>query len=135
MTRSVEESLGSLQSRLLAIQAEIEAVRRRELDAVLLSVRQAVAEYGFTERDIFGRRKLDGGRDNRFGRVMAKYRNPETGATWTGRGRAPRWIQGKCYASFLIGADVSAGRVADTVRAANDGGGFKRAVPESRHAL
>lgn len=24
--------------------------------------------------------------------VPAKYRNPETGETWTGRGRAPRWM-------------------------------------------
>ncbi|WP_442873318.1 H-NS family nucleoid-associated regulatory protein [Cupriavidus sp. USMAA2-4] len=32
---------------------------------------------------------------------MAKYRNPKTGQTWSGRGRAPAWI-GKQRERFLI---------------------------------
>jgi DNA-binding protein H-NS len=31
-----------------------------------------------------------------------KYRDPATGATWSGRGRAPGWIQGKKRERFLI---------------------------------
>lgn len=31
-----------------------------------------------------------------------KYRDPETGSTWSGRGRAPRWLSGKDRASFEI---------------------------------
>lgn len=39
--------------------------------------------------------------------VPPKYRNPETGATWSGRGKAPRWVsdaeaQGKSRNDFLI---------------------------------
>ncbi|OPZ61137.1 MAG: H-NS histone family protein [Deltaproteobacteria bacterium ADurb.Bin510] len=39
--------------------------------------------------------------------VKAKYRNPATGETWSGRGIAPRWLQeaekaGKSRDSFLI---------------------------------
>jgi DNA-binding protein H-NS len=39
--------------------------------------------------------------------VPPKYRDPETGATWTGRGRAPVWLAGKLAAGrtkeeFLI---------------------------------
>ncbi|WP_373785874.1 H-NS family nucleoid-associated regulatory protein, partial [Delftia acidovorans] len=26
---------------------------------------------------------------------VAKYRDPASGATWTGRGKPPRWIEGK----------------------------------------
>ena len=29
------------------------------------------------------------------GTVAAQFKNPETGETWTGRGRAPRWLDGK----------------------------------------
>ena len=41
--------------------------------------------------------------------VPPKYRNPETGATWSGRGKAPRWVteaeaQGRSRDSFLIEA-------------------------------
>ena len=28
-------------------------------------------------------------------KAAAKYRNPETGGTWSGRGREPAWIKGK----------------------------------------
>jgi DNA-binding protein H-NS len=102
MSITAESSYGFLKDQLQEMQGKLEAARKREFDAVLLSVRRTVAEYGITERDIFGRQKLDGGRDNRFGRVIAKYRNPETGETWTGRGRPPRWIAGRHYDSFLI---------------------------------
>lgn len=39
--------------------------------------------------------------------VPPKYRNPETDATWSGRGKPPRWItdaeaEGKSRDSFLI---------------------------------
>ncbi|MGE4369350.1 MAG: H-NS family nucleoid-associated regulatory protein [Burkholderiaceae bacterium] len=39
--------------------------------------------------------------------VPAKYRDPQTGATWTGRGKAPRWLadaeaNGTSRDSFLI---------------------------------
>lgn len=39
--------------------------------------------------------------------VPIKYRHPETGETWTGRGKAPRWIikaesDGKQRSDFLV---------------------------------
>ena len=36
------------------------------------------------------------------GKVAAKYRDPATGQSWTGRGKAPKWIDGKDRAQFLI---------------------------------
>jgi DNA-binding protein H-NS len=27
-------------------------------------------------------------------KVPAKYRDPDTGATWAGRGRTPKWVKG-----------------------------------------
>jgi DNA-binding protein H-NS len=32
----------------------------------------------------------------------AKYRDPATAATWSGRGRVPNWIAGKNRDEFLI---------------------------------
>ena len=34
--------------------------------------------------------------------VAAKYRDPVTGQTWTGRGKAPKWIDGKDRNQFVI---------------------------------
>ena len=35
-------------------------------------------------------------------KVAPKYRNPETGGTWTGRGREPAWIKGKNRQDFAL---------------------------------
>lgn len=31
-----------------------------------------------------------------------KYRDPVSGATWTGRGRSPRWLEGKDKEAYRI---------------------------------
>lgn len=36
------------------------------------------------------------------GKPAVQYRNPATGQTWTGRGKAPKWIDGKDYAQFAV---------------------------------
>jgi DNA-binding protein H-NS len=40
-------------------------------------------------------------------KLAPKYRNPETGKTWSGRGKRPQWIQdalavGKSVADYAI---------------------------------
>lgn len=35
-------------------------------------------------------------------KVAPKFRNPETGDTWTGRGREPGWIKGKNRDDFAL---------------------------------
>lgn len=44
-------------------------------------------------------------------KVAPKYRDPDSGATWTGRGRAPAWVvkaeqEGKSRDNFLIESDT-----------------------------
>ena len=36
-------------------------------------------------------------------KVAPKYRDPVSGQTWTGRGKAPKWIDGKERSPYLIG--------------------------------
>ena len=83
------------------LEAQLESARAKELEAVIQQVRQIVVEYDLTAEDI--------GLATRSGRGVAKkmpvapkYRDPKTGATWSGRGRAPAWI-GKNRDRFLIG--------------------------------
>ena len=35
-------------------------------------------------------------------KVAAKFRNPETGETWSGRGRQPKWLKGKNRDEFKV---------------------------------
>ncbi|WP_350357283.1 H-NS histone family protein [Paraburkholderia fungorum] len=75
----------------------IEEARQREAAAALDRVRAAVAEFGFTPEDVFGKRRKDAGRA-----VAPKYRNPKTGETWSGRGRAPQWLKDQDREAFRI---------------------------------
>ena len=63
------------------------SAKRRELEEQL-----AALGYGAPKRR--GRpRRIEGGR--RRGAVKAKYRDPKTGETWSGRGRMATWLKTK----------------------------------------
>ena len=58
-----------------------------------------IEQYGLSASDLFSRKAgVKGG----GGKVAPKYRNPSTGETWTGRGKAPKWIDGKDRSNYLI---------------------------------
>jgi DNA-binding protein H-NS len=86
---------------LLAQKEQLEKLiaeaHKKEAGAALERVREAVAEFGFTPEDVFGKR-----RGNTRRAAAPKYRNPETGETWSGRGRAPRWIKDQDLERFRI---------------------------------
>lgn len=82
----------------LAVQ--IEEARRREIAETVQKVRALVAEYELTPQDVFPGRRA--GKTATGSKVPPKYRDPATGLTWTGRGKPPRWIEGKDREPFLI---------------------------------
>ncbi|MGV8399227.1 H-NS histone family protein [Pseudomonas aeruginosa] len=91
-----------LKAQMDALAEKAEAARLAEFQSIVDEIRAKVAEYGITERDIFGARR---GRSSGQAKapVEAKYRDPKTGATWSGRGRAPAWIKdAKNRNRFLI---------------------------------
>ncbi|KVF78106.1 H-NS histone family protein [Burkholderia diffusa] len=79
-----------------------EEARQAELETVLQEVRTRVAEYGLTPRQIFGRQGSAARVARKTAAIAPKYRDPNTGATWSGRGREPAWIKGKRRERFLI---------------------------------
>lgn len=84
-----------------ALALQIEEARKREIADALARVRSLVAEFGLTEKDVFpSGRKTTGTRTG--SKVAPKYRDPATGQTWTGRGKAPKWIEGKDRNPFAI---------------------------------
>ena len=87
------------QQESLALQ--VEEARKREISDAVTQVRQMVSEFGLTERDVFPSGRRSGG-TRTGGKVAPKYRDPATGQTWTGRGKAPKWIDGKDRSKYLI---------------------------------
>ena len=77
--------------------AQAQAERKAE---GIAAARALIQEHGLTAADVFPQGKAKGS-------VGApKYRDPATGATWTGHGRAPGWIAGKDRAPFQINPDA-----------------------------
>lgn len=76
---------------------EIEDARRAEARATLDNVRETVAAFGFTPEEIFGSR-----RKSKALSSAPRFRNPETGESWVGRGPRPHWLKGKDPEQFRI---------------------------------
>lgn len=75
------------------LENEIKEARDKELSEAVSQVRSLVAEFSLTAEDVFP--PIRGKRAGTAGsKVAPKYKNPETGETWTGRGKAPKWIAG-----------------------------------------
>ncbi|MFZ3121634.1 MAG: H-NS histone family protein [Variovorax sp.] len=84
-----------------ALERDIAAARHNEVQEAVARVRTLIADHGLTQEDVFGR--STGRRGLPAQKVAAKYRDPATGATWSGRGKPPRWLAGKDRAAFVLG--------------------------------
>lgn len=77
---------------LIALQAQIEkrmkAIDKEERKAALAAAETAARDAGFTLDELLGAAPKAG-----KAKTPAKYRDPETGKTWSGRGRRPAWIK------------------------------------------
>ncbi|WP_247540961.1 H-NS family nucleoid-associated regulatory protein (plasmid) [Ralstonia solanacearum] len=93
-------SYQELLARKAELDAEIEAVRQAEVAEVIARVRQMVEEYGLTAEDL-GLASPRGHKSAGQRKLPPLYRDPKSGATWSGRGRAPRWM-GKNRDRYLI---------------------------------
>jgi len=98
MTNSYKDLLAQRE----ALEKAIEQARQNEIAGAVTKVRELVAEYGLTVQDVFPGRAGKSAVKSSGGKVAAKYRDPASGQTWTGRGKAPKWIDGKDRNAFLI---------------------------------
>jgi DNA-binding protein H-NS len=98
MTTSYKELLKQRE----ALEQQISEARRRELAEAVSQVRAIVAEYGLSAQDVFPAGRAPRAASAAGSKVAPKYRNPATGQTWTGRGKAPKWIQNEDREKFAI---------------------------------
>ncbi|SAL81581.1 histone family protein nucleoid-structuring protein H-NS [Caballeronia arvi] len=63
---------------------------------MLIDIVQKMREYDISLSELTGRSSAELRLD-----VHPKYRDPVSGATWSGRGRAPQWIVGQDRDRFL----------------------------------
>jgi len=90
-----------LKSQIEALEREANSLRAAERSEKIVLARELVKTYGLTASEL----GLTGGRRSPSTAGVAKFRNPATGATWSGFGRKPQWLaSAKDPESFRIGA-------------------------------
>jgi len=88
-----------IQAQIAELENKAKAARAAELAGAKAQIAEIMATHGLTLDDLRGvRGKATKARQP----VPAKYRNRDTGETWTGRGREPLWLAGKNRDDFLI---------------------------------
>jgi len=98
-------SLQELLAQKAAIEKQIDEARRADRAAAIAQVRALMEQHGLSAVDIAS--KPARGNAKPAGKVAAKYRNQETGETWSGRGLKPKWLasalaSGRSLADFEI---------------------------------
>lgn len=86
--------LESLQSRIAALQAKADQIRKdQEKGDVIDKIKVAIEHYGITAAELYDGKPAKMVKIPRPKKASApKYRDPATGATWTGVGKRPRWF-------------------------------------------
>jgi DNA-binding protein H-NS len=91
----------ALKEQAEALARRIEEARLIEVQSVIANIRELAAEYRLSAEDVFGHTRSK--RSTRgTSSANVKYRDPLTGAGWSGRGRPPDWIKGKDRNRFLV---------------------------------
>lgn len=107
----------AIKAQIDKLEKQAQAARKAEIGKVVTELKKTIREYALTADDLGlnGVRKgkavggVKRGRPARGSVGVARYRNPQTGETWTGRGRPPTWIvDAKDRAAFLIEAAAAA---------------------------
>lgn len=93
-------SYKQLTAQLEKLHKEVEAARQKEIAEAIADIKQKVAEYDLTAEELGFTSERKPSRKSAA--PVARYRNPKTGETWSGRGRSPGWLDGKNRERFLI---------------------------------
>jgi DNA-binding protein H-NS len=100
-SNTAERELDQMLAQQAEIAARVDAKRQDLKAAALAELREKIARYGVTADELGF---TAGGSTAPAGEraPVPKYRDPETGKTWTGRGRTPGWLHGKDRLAYLI---------------------------------
>jgi DNA-binding protein H-NS len=93
--QSVE--IARLQAQQEALDKQLAAAKDKETQHAMREIVQKMREYGITLNELMGRKSGE-----QRPEPAAKYQDPLSSATWSGRGRAPHWIVGKDRDDYLI---------------------------------
>lgn len=77
-----------------ALERQIEEAKKANREEGLAKLREVMEQYGLSLADLGSstRERRTSPEGKGTGKVAPKYKNPETGDTWSGRGLKPKWL-------------------------------------------
>ncbi|MFM0219779.1 MULTISPECIES: H-NS family nucleoid-associated regulatory protein [Paraburkholderia] len=121
-----------MHAKIQRLQAQADALLAKKSSAVIEKTKSLMEEHGLTTADIDAHAggKKRGPKPGakavaKSSASAAKYRDPKTGATWSGHGRAPGWIaSAKDRSKFLV--EGNAGSSAPAAKKSAKAGNYIR---------
>ncbi|WP_341313591.1 H-NS family nucleoid-associated regulatory protein [Paraburkholderia sp. IMGN_8] len=118
-------TLEAIQAKMKKLQAQADALIVKESTTVLKTIHELMEKYGLTTADIDAHaggkqraKKVGTKAATKGSATAAKYRDPKTGATWSGHGRAPGWIaSAKNRDKFLVGGSTATAKAVPASKA------------------
>lgn len=108
-TVKLDSEKNRLEKELAKIQKKIKTIETKQRRPIINSIVKNMRAYEITPEEITNiyNRKTKKVKTTVKNPVPPKYRDPKTNATWSGRGKAPRWItdaekSGTTRDTFLI---------------------------------
>jgi DNA-binding protein H-NS len=96
-----------IKAQIVELERKAVEARKQEIKDAVATVRDLVQKHGLSLADIgaklFGKPTSAASAKPAAAKSPAKYRDPKSGSTWTGRGKPPKWIVGVASRdAFLI---------------------------------
>ncbi len=98
-------SLNELLQQRAALEKQIAETQSAERAEAIAQVRALMSQYGLSLADL-GSKSTAAPRRRGSGsgaKVAAKYRNPQTNETWSGRGLKPKWLRAAIESGRSLG--------------------------------
>lgn len=131
-------TLAQLEGQIQKLQRRADALREKKSGEVIAKIRAMMDEFGITTDDLAkagsgtgkkrgrpaGAGNASGAKKKTASRLPPKYRDPVSGATWSGHARPPSWIKdAPDRSAFLIdGAASGSSAARKSARAASRAG-------------
>lgn len=99
------ERLAEIEEQMKKLQAEADEIKRQKVSAAIDQINALISQHGIKLEDL----EISAKKTSKILKVKAKakYRDPNSDDTWSGRGRKPKWMvdqmkEGKKMDDFLI---------------------------------
>ena len=91
-------SLTQLEALREEMDTALKRMERDERHEALQHIHALITQFNFLPFEVFPRAESTA----KTKQVPDKYYDPDTGQSWSGRGKPPRWLQGKDRTQYLI---------------------------------